>query len=334
MATLLVSFQNCSPAKFSKAVKKAQGVGNLDNGGDDDDDDDDDNCTSSNLSDCDPADCEFYECTPKFNGSAIVAYEDLYPNRGDADYNDFVFRATVSENFNSKNQLTDISIKIEPLARGAGHNHALYLVADGKKDGPTNITFESAELFSGGGAITVEHYQGQTNVLKESKVFAKDKDAVIFNSTQAVLPLPPGVMHTNTVAGTKFQESTETVIIKIAVNEPTLQGNFKPNRDGIELNKYRFVLHDHDTNKDIDLVVVNRQDGMIDSAGFPFGMVFIDPEFRYPMEGIHIDSVYPLFVDFRNWLKNGGPITQQVFEWYKHPGANSDGKIFRRDLFL
>ena len=51
---------------------------------------------------------------------AVVAFEDLYPSAGDADYNDFVVRYSVEENYNAAGELESINMTYTPIARGAG----------------------------------------------------------------------------------------------------------------------------------------------------------------------------------------------------------------------
>ncbi|HPP88927.1 MAG TPA: LruC domain-containing protein, partial [bacterium] len=52
-----------------------------------------------------------------------LAFEDLYPNVGDGDYNDFVCDYNVERILNSNNQITQIKLSSKALARGAGYTH-------------------------------------------------------------------------------------------------------------------------------------------------------------------------------------------------------------------
>ncbi|HOP30234.1 MAG TPA: LruC domain-containing protein [Spirochaetota bacterium] len=59
----------------------------------------------------------------KITGVYTLAYEDLYPDKGDADFNDLVVRLTITEKIDSQNRLRQIDLKTKLLASGAGYRN-------------------------------------------------------------------------------------------------------------------------------------------------------------------------------------------------------------------
>ncbi len=59
----------------------------------------------------------------QINGVYTLAFEDLYPDKGDADFNDLVVRLTITEKIDSQNKLRRIDLKTKLLASGAGYRN-------------------------------------------------------------------------------------------------------------------------------------------------------------------------------------------------------------------
>jgi hypothetical protein len=56
-------------------------------------------------------------------GVYTLAFEDLYPSKGDADFNDLVVRLTITEKIDSQNKLRQINLKTKLMASGAGYKN-------------------------------------------------------------------------------------------------------------------------------------------------------------------------------------------------------------------
>ncbi len=69
----------------------------------------------------------------KITGVYTLAFEDLYPQKGDADFNDVVVRLTLEEKIDSQNMLRQIEIKTKLLASGAGYHNRFAINVYGKK---------------------------------------------------------------------------------------------------------------------------------------------------------------------------------------------------------
>jgi len=66
-------------------------------------------------------------------GVYTLAFEDLYPSKGDADFNDLVVRLTIIEKIDSQNMLRQIDLKTKLLASGAGYSNQFAINIDGRK---------------------------------------------------------------------------------------------------------------------------------------------------------------------------------------------------------
>lgn len=60
-------------------------------------------------------------------GYYTISFEDLYPNQGDADFNDYNIRAVFEEDWNAKGEVARIRANFTHVAKGAGYNHTLHL---------------------------------------------------------------------------------------------------------------------------------------------------------------------------------------------------------------
>ncbi len=268
-------------------------------------------------------------------GFATVAYEDLYPNAGDADYNDLVVNMRVTENYNRNDELISIRMDFVPRARGAGYNHEFISVIDGEVDSVSNISFLSQSAFNGVGYATVRRLS--KNGLELSRdTYTDSADLVIFTDTRTALPAAAGTFAANTVAGKCMTEPQTTSRVNIIITDPA--NNKLADRGPVDIVNYRPVLHVKNTNKDIDIVDVNPNEigadgGGIDSNGYPFGII-VPAQWKWPMERQHIELAYPLFADYRQTLVSGVPSTNpDVANWFEHPSADAADYVFDPSKF-
>jgi hypothetical protein len=61
-----------------------------------------------------------------------IAFEDLYPEKGDADFNDLVVKFGITEYINPENKISKINIKSKVLAAGAGYKNEFWISILGK----------------------------------------------------------------------------------------------------------------------------------------------------------------------------------------------------------
>ena len=66
------------------------------------------------------------------SGEYTIAFEDLYPEKGDADFNDLVVKFAITEYINPENKISKINIKSKVLAAGAGYKNQFWISILGK----------------------------------------------------------------------------------------------------------------------------------------------------------------------------------------------------------
>jgi LruC domain-containing protein len=253
---------------------------------------------------------------------AFIAYEDLYPNPGDADYNDFVMAFQSTESYNATGELETINMSFIPVARGAGYNHSAHLDLNGEIWNSKNVTTITDEMFNGD-AIVKATYTNMDNGNQIEKYYNKDKDVTLFYNTRSALDGFANVYDDDDLTSPLWKTDVE-----ISLASPEL--NTFLDRGLISDDSYRIYLNVKNTNKDIDLYTVNDGDGMIDSNGYPFGLIVPD-SWQWPLERVHIDDAYPLFEEYRSWLAgDSDELSYAAEHWYLSP-STADGLVVDDD---
>jgi len=254
---------------------------------------------------------------------AAVAFEDLYPNHGDADFNDFVTAFRIVEKVNSQDQITKIFIDFYPRAVGAGYDHEFLMVLDGVKDQPSNITLQTTPIFNGTASVTLTHFDPSSNVIDSQQNLPDNHDVVVFPSTHALFGSGNLTNLVDTTLSQPYQPANQSARIEIDLNQPNL--NPVPTDGKIDVSKFRMILHVKDTDKDIDIIDVDPQN--YDSSGYPFGFI-IPTDWQWPSEGTSIDTVYPMFSQYRQYLldtASGNATTppSSVLDWFNEPASGT-----------
>lgn len=252
-----------------------------------------------------------------------IAYEDLYPRPGDADYNDFVVNFKITEFYNSSEELESINMKFVPVARGAGYNHSFHLSLDGEIDNTRNAHATTTPVFDNPAEVSAT-YTNLTNGESHTQYFADDEDVKIFGSTRTAV----GGGFVNHSASQAPRQPKWVTEVNVSLSDPEdVSSSLK---DG-DFN-YRPYLHVNNTNQDIDLFQVNPNNGMIDRNGYPFGLVVPD-DWAWPEERVSINRAYPLFSEYRSWLSgDSDEISEQAMTWFDFPAAGTDDKTVYVDV--
>ncbi len=256
---------------------------------------------------------EFTSQLNTIDGWSTLAFEDLYPRKGDGDYNDMVVKYHVQENYNPQNQLESVTLKFEPLARGAGYVHSLNLSLDGQLDNSRNVTTVTNEAFAGDALISVTY----TSASSGSKIIYnldKADDISIFNNTVSSLG-----MFANVYERAEWVDPKLVAQVDITLASPEL--NLFEDRGTDALLWYRPFLSVNNTKQDIDLAVINPNDGMIDANGNPFGLM-VPITWEWPLERNSINDAYPYFGEYTDYL-NGktDSLSIEAQQWYNFPAA-------------
>jgi LruC domain-containing protein len=235
-------------------------------------------------------------------GYYTVTFEDLYPNLGDADLNDFTLYMVNEEDLNAKGEIVEIRSNFQHVAKGAGYNHELFLRL------PAGISVSSFEtkIYEGTGVLTnlgtriLNPTSAQTNALSIYNKNRSDFTLYYVKNDMLSQVFRPGYI-------------AKTVIkFTIPINRSVL--------GTAPYDLYAFV---HNTNHEIHFpgkVFSNNVDKYIDSKGFPWAII-VPGGFQWPLAGENMESSYP---EFKSWSNSFGAIDS---DWYKYFNA---GKVYTK----
>ncbi|MCE9499394.1 MAG: LruC domain-containing protein, partial [Leptospira sp.] len=219
-----------------------------------------------------------------------IAYEDLYPKKGDADFNDFVVQVYNEQDLNAKGEIVRIRGHYTHVAKGAGYNHTL------------NLNFPGLR----GSSYSLKRY-GFTGAL-ENELPGTIPDS-------GIVELLPS--SNTTIAASNSQPNTvlktgKSAEIEITLNTPKTTAGFSPA-------PYDLFLHVITTNRDIhflgNLFKPDGTDQYLDSDGFPWA-IQIPGNWKWPYEQKDIRNAYEFFDD---WYISKG---MEKKDWYNFPNQS------------
>lgn len=226
------------------------------------------------------------------DGVYTVAYEDLYPAPGDADFNDYAAQVRYEQDLNAKGELVRIRGYVRHVARGAGYRHTLHL----------NLPFQNAQLiykrFAADG--TAEYERNET---------LPDFSGVEIMPHSGTTLSGWNSRSTDVFSAGKFAE------FEVIPSAPVSVG---------ALGKLPYDLYLHVLNTTQNIHFAGRvqdasgQDRYLDPSGFPWA-ILVPGSFQWPYERVNMEDAY---ADFRTWYASGGA---QAADWYARP---TTGKVF------
>jgi len=224
-----------------------------------------------------------------------VAFEDLYPHIGDADFNDAVVQYTMDLVTDSSNNLKAISGTYHLIARGAGLDHHFGVALHGLPSTATGtiqmeaFTKDAVESLSG--ATTLPSLEQDPSGAWMLRI-----DDLIPSTMAALPPLAAEHGNTNTWFATPsmdpasvrflvtFDEAVSTTDLGTAPYDP-----------------YLLVVHTdglYDVHRPGSLPFLGRPSGLpsemdagsfLDPHGYPFALL-VPSNWRYPLESVSIDK--------------------------------------------
>jgi len=251
------------------------------------------------------------------HGFNVVALEDMYPARGDADFNDAVVAYDYQIVTDAKGNVKDILGNYHLLARGAGYDHALGLHLAGLPDDATGTV--QIERFLSGDAITQETAPRRT---VQEMVRAGKRIPDIFPSTKAALRGLNGSVFTNTAAAEPERPAASArvyVTFDTAVDATAL--------GAVPYDLYFLVRGSKGpadvhfpgkpglADRSADLPKEEGAAAFLDETGFPF-LIEVPTSWRFPLEQVEVGTAYP---DFNKWQESKG---QDKADWYLKPDSN------------
>jgi Domain of unknown function (DUF4842)/Bacterial Ig-like domain len=274
---------------------------------------------------------------PTIGSVAAVAYEDLYgTGNPDYDYNDFLTEFQVTEKINSSNQVTDIYLDFYPRAVGAGYDHEFLLALSGTiTTTAVNTSPTTKPLFVGAANIDISYYDGTGKLLsQQASAPYNNQDVVVFSSTHGAFGLSAGAGVINTALPTNYvwgsgnpsnyTAATQNARIHLALTTPA--SNPVPNNGLFDVSTLRMVLHVKNTNENVD--IINVVPTNFTSAGYPWGFI-IPTNWQWMQEGVIINSGYPTFASYREYLEGQNascPQTDNCINWFNYPATGTAGQ--------
>lgn len=256
-------------------------------------------------------------------GWQTIAFEDRYPNVGDADYNDAVVQMAHEEVLSADGRLKDLSGTYHLFARGASLDHAFGLAVYGVGEGVK-------------GTLEVERFapdaeRSTTEASELAAYLGKDTEGLVGLVLSELIPdtrralSPESGGFTNTTlptlqgnpASVRFVATFDAAIDRSSLGAAPFDPFLSVLQDGerwdIHLPGRRGV-----STRPGHLPVEDGAESFLDTSGYPFALLLAS-SWRFPLERVHIEEAYP---DFTRWRESRGRSSR---DWFARPDL-SGGK--------
>lgn len=238
---------------------------------------------------------------PSSTSFYLVGYEDLYPVKGDYDFNDLTVAYRVAYGLNAEGQVLKISGTAYLLTRGSRYSHDWHLAIDLPNGTPGTL------------ACIIFTDVNNPQINQPCTGAANDHsggtfDLTVFTDTRNLFPDPAGSEFVNTQR--LYSEPWNLRYFYGPRAEFELQLDAPVPSELVQAAPYDPYLHVLDTNRVVRLMEVDPS--YQDSNGFPFGML-LTAAWKPPLEFTDTATAYPSFNDFVN---SKGAASQQ---WYTTP---------------
>ncbi len=217
-----------------------------------------------------------------------VAYEDLYPRQGDADFNDYVVRVWNEEDLDSLGKVKRIRGTYEHVAKGAGYNHILYIRTPEQSKGTYTL-----KRYTNSGQLESSVQQTFTNDIE-----------VLPNSSTTISA-------SNTAKAQTFVKGKKAeieIIFDEAVDRKLL--GTAPFDLFIKVINTGHEIHFLGKYKNTD-----GTDKYLDPNGFPWA-ISIPGIWKHPYERTDVRNSY---IHFKPWYESKG---LSFTDWFQTPDAN------------
>ncbi len=245
---------------------------------------------------------------PSLTGMASVAFEDLWPSKGDYDINDVVVDYRYHAVTNASNEIKDLNAKYLLRAAGGVFKNGFSVILPFSKN---NITL------NGGSTVVGFESAASEAILK------------VFNNSKALIPT------FNTMLGETYI-GTDTLFARMTLTTPVAGGlgTFNPFIYVDEMGKGRGHEVHLPGKAPSSLVTTNTLGTDADATngnvfyktanGLPFA-ISIPEKFEYPLEKEQIIHAHLKFVQ---WVQSGGVLFE---DWYKNqPNYRDNSKIYSK----
>jgi len=232
-------------------------------------------------------------------GNYAITFEDLYPNLGDYDFNDFIAFYNIKQYLNADNKIVKMEIDTKATARGAGYNHEYYLrikqLTESNGNFKVDYLNENGLLLSDTGIIPFQKDITLPIYKPTRDAFESDSKNFSFTNTRIEDPYFKG---RTTKATITFASPTTPINLAIAPYDPYLyvkntgydvhlmgETPMETSKDPVELSNFK------------------------DSSGYPWALL-VPIDWNHPIEYVNIKTAYP---NYSLWVENQGT---DYLDWY------------------
>ena len=223
-------------------------------------------------------------------GRYTIAYEDLYPVKGDADFNDYVVQVRHVEELNANGDVVRLRASYRHAARAAGYKHVLKLNLPRVADAEYTLKRTSSD-----GEVISE----------ETRRVERFEDVSVTARSDRTIG------QTNAHPGQNFQPGDLfelEVVPELPISKAELGGA-----------PYDLYLYVQNTRREVHFAgrETNAQgdDPYLDEDGFPWALL-VPVDWRWMYERKNIHAAYEFFDD---WYESGGRTNR---DWYNSPDVN------------
>lgn len=238
-----------------------------------------------------------------------LAFEDLWPNQGDYDMNDFVVNYTYTFGKDEANNITRITLEFDPIAKGAASSTQIGFGITLPIDKNNISSLEGATLEKDNDNTTLIVWNNVSNIAQFNGAFINtdkgksqvraDKQTVSINLKSAISELPKLGINPFIFVGSRSHE----------IHLPDYKPTAKMDRNLLGMGK-----DCSDESRD----VYYRMEEMY-SWALDFPRETKDsPAWKYPKEHSSIINAYPGYID---WIK--GPNNTST-SWFEESNANPE----------
>lgn len=269
---------------------------------------------------------------PSASTFGTMAFEDLWPSKGDYDLNDMVIDYQINQITNAANKVVEVNGKLVVIAMGASYHNGFGMALGI----PTVMVKETTTTFKNSVGSLVKHGTTtlgsnglETPVNNPYSNIGNEAVFVVFDDGYDILKYTGGGNGVNTTIGSLFS-TPDTIYFKMTMTtpqNPSAMGN-------PPYNPFLFVNGDRTkeihlqnmvpTGKSNTKFFMTSQDNTIPSKSkyyktyknLPWGILFLD-KFNYPVEGAAIIDAYTYFAP---WAESSG---SNFSNWYS---PTADGR--------
>lgn len=248
---------------------------------------------------------------PSQNGMATLAFEDLWPGKGDYDFNDMVMGYRIKQVANASNKVLDMNFHLKMTAKGASYNNGFGF----------ELPITPAQVAS----VTGSQITGSAVTLNANGTEAGQTKAVLiaFDESAKYMPSHGGGTGANTTPGAPYVTPVEmdlAVVFTSPIATSTLgSAPFNP-FIFVNQNRGREVhLADKTPTSLADETLFGTAHDKTNPAlgkyyktynNLPWAINIIE-EFQYPIEKTPVNDAYLKFIP---WAQSSGA---SYYDWYK-----------------